>query len=287
LAFPCANATDLAAAQQALNIISEFADKLCITPALEGGTQGVELSGAAKAELNGVIKEIANLGVEGAAKYQAEHYKGLLQKDLVSVLRDSSNCRLEVWRDLKDKLLPVGLTIAHPASKNHPQQKTTTEQQVLIEKLKQSEEQNRRIEVAMRLAKAEVEAEAAMRNFSIRNNLGVIDPTPDQLRTLSVLFRENVRANEIDIYLDLMVAGVGLYLVEENPGSLRRLRSILDAASQVGDGSNIGMAIKGNTRKERLSSFAQLLRSAKLPFDDESVEDLRKDALRYPSLTLN
>lgn len=86
LVFTSANATNLETAQQALNIISEFADKLCKTPPLEGGTEGKELSISAKAELSEVLKKVANLGVEGAAKYQSDQYKGLLQKDLANVI---------------------------------------------------------------------------------------------------------------------------------------------------------------------------------------------------------
>ena len=93
----------------------DFADEFCKSLPLEGGTKGVELSLSARAELNEVLKKVANLGVEGAAKYQTAQYEGLLQKDLVNVVRDSSNCRREVWRDLNDKLLPDAPQAPPPA----------------------------------------------------------------------------------------------------------------------------------------------------------------------------
>ncbi|WP_455387739.1 hypothetical protein [Petrachloros mirabilis] len=97
--------SSLAEQERALNMIADFADRLCKDIPLEGEGDNVELSGKAKVELSGIIKKIADLGVEGAAKYQKTEYKGLLQKDLVRALQDSTNCRLQVWNDLKEKIL--------------------------------------------------------------------------------------------------------------------------------------------------------------------------------------
>jgi len=59
-----------------------------------------------KAELSNFLKKIADLGIEGSAKYTTREFQGVLQEDLVELLKDRSNCRLEVWKDLKDKLIP-------------------------------------------------------------------------------------------------------------------------------------------------------------------------------------
>jgi len=91
--------------EKALNMIADFADRLCKDIPLQGHGDNLELTGSAKAELNGIIKKLANLGLDGAIKYQNTEYEGLLQKDLVSALKDSTNCRLQIWNDLKDKLI--------------------------------------------------------------------------------------------------------------------------------------------------------------------------------------
>lgn len=91
--------------EKALNMIADFADRLCKDIPLQGHGDNLELTGSAKAELNGIIKKLANLGLDGAIKYQHTEYEGLLQKDLVSALKDSTNCRLQIWNDLKDKLI--------------------------------------------------------------------------------------------------------------------------------------------------------------------------------------
>lgn len=288
LLSPSVHAIDLATAQQALKIISDFADDFCKTPPLEGGTQGTELSISAKAELSEVLKKVANLGVEVAAKYQTEHYQGLLQKDLVNVLRDSSDCRREVWHDLKDKLLPdkPPASPPPPASRKVIAPDQMAKQWALIKRATQAEEENRRLQETARLAKAETDAEAAMRSFAIHNNYPVFDPTPGQLRTLAILFREQARAEEIDAYLELMVAGIGLVIVEDYPGALRRTRSVLDAAAQISANSNVGIAIAGDTRKERMKSFAAAIRRSSPLSSDQVVEDFRSQVLRYPSLSL-
>jgi hypothetical protein len=91
--------------EKALKIIADFAERLCRDIPLEGQGSNIDLSGKAKADLNGVISRIANLGIEGAAKYQTQDYKGLLQMDLARALKDSTDCRMQVWKDLKDKLV--------------------------------------------------------------------------------------------------------------------------------------------------------------------------------------
>ena len=68
--------------KEALKIISDFADRICLTVKQEGASRGVELSGKAKAELNWLLKRLANLGVEGASQYQSSEYQGVLQEQV-------------------------------------------------------------------------------------------------------------------------------------------------------------------------------------------------------------
>ena len=55
-----------------------------------------------------MVGKIANLGVQGAAKYQTSKYEGVLQKDLGKILANRVNCKVEVFNSLKDKLIPAG-----------------------------------------------------------------------------------------------------------------------------------------------------------------------------------
>lgn len=84
--------------QQALNMIANFAAKTCADIPLTG--DGLELTGQGKAELSGIFKKIAELGIDVAVKYH--EYEGLYQKDLVKALHNSTSCKLEVFKELKD-----------------------------------------------------------------------------------------------------------------------------------------------------------------------------------------
>jgi hypothetical protein len=96
---------DLESQKAALDVIAGFAGKLCNNIPLEGSGEDIELSGSARAELNSLVKKIADIGIEGAGKYKALQYQGVLQRDLAKILSDNKDCKLEVWRDLKVKLL--------------------------------------------------------------------------------------------------------------------------------------------------------------------------------------
>ena len=100
-------ASSLEEQQEALNVIANFADRMCTNIQLRGKGNNLELTGEAKAELKGIIAKITDLGFSGALKYQNKEYSGLLQKDLVSALENSTNCKLQIWNDLKDRLLLV------------------------------------------------------------------------------------------------------------------------------------------------------------------------------------
>lgn len=106
-----ANADSLETKEKALKVIADFADHLCTTIPLTGGSNNLELSGKAKFELSELLKKIAHLGTEGAAKYQTSDWQGVLQKDLAEQLNNSRNCKLEVFKTLENRLLTVE---AHP-----------------------------------------------------------------------------------------------------------------------------------------------------------------------------
>src|SRR5262245_33714866 len=119
-------ADDLEKQRQALNIIVDYAGRICVTVPPKGRSDNVELSGKAKAELNELLKKIANLGIEGAAQYQASQYEGVLQKELAEQLNKSRDCQREVSQDLIKRLLPP-LSEATPPPERPPDGNVLTE----------------------------------------------------------------------------------------------------------------------------------------------------------------
>ena len=118
-----ATADNLSKQKEALEIILDFADRLCNTPSTKGSSENIELSGSAKAELNNILKKMADLGIEGAVKYQQSEYVNVLQNDLAGLIRDSGLCKQRVWNDLQDKLL----TPVAPDNRSEPERQSETE----------------------------------------------------------------------------------------------------------------------------------------------------------------
>jgi hypothetical protein len=91
--------------ERALKMITETAKDICSNPSMQGSNSGLELSIGAKVELNGLLRRLATVGVQSAAKYQSNEWNGLLQRDLLTALRDTNNCRLSVFHSLRDRVL--------------------------------------------------------------------------------------------------------------------------------------------------------------------------------------
>ncbi len=94
-----------AATDEALKQIIETANQICQSAPLEQTSQGVNLSGDAKAKVGGLIGKIADLGINGAAQYQTAKSIGVLQTQLKDVIQNSNNCKLEVFSALEKDLI--------------------------------------------------------------------------------------------------------------------------------------------------------------------------------------
>jgi hypothetical protein len=98
-------ADDFDREKQALSIISDFADKLCRDASVAGKQKTSEIKGEAKVSMNTLISKIADLGFKGATNYQYSEYEGLVQKDLKDTFKNTNDCRIQVFKELKEKLL--------------------------------------------------------------------------------------------------------------------------------------------------------------------------------------
>jgi len=109
LATAFAAEPDLAQTERALDLISKFANTMCSSPELRGKSSEVDVNAAAKAEVSKLVKKIADLKIEAGTKFQSTEYQGLLQRDLLEALKDSANCKQNIYNDLKDRVLPSRL----------------------------------------------------------------------------------------------------------------------------------------------------------------------------------
>lgn len=90
----------------ALKVIRETAADICTTVPTEGSGSSLELTGSAKAKLDGVVSKVVDLGVDAAAKYQSDQYKSVLRGDLAQAIGAANNCKLAVFNTLVAKMLP-------------------------------------------------------------------------------------------------------------------------------------------------------------------------------------
>ncbi len=92
---------------KALQIIADYAARMCDTVPIEGNGENVELNGTAKAELSALIKKVVDLGGQASVSYLRNEYKNVLQKDLADSLKDSRDCKRDINRQLMQRLLPI------------------------------------------------------------------------------------------------------------------------------------------------------------------------------------
>ncbi|HEY6323066.1 MAG TPA: hypothetical protein VJA16_16075 [Thermoanaerobaculia bacterium] len=119
-------AQNTGAQQAALKLITDTAKSLCADVSVELQDNKVELTGAAAAKLDGIVKKIVNLGVEGAAKYQTGSSKGVLRQDLAVAIKHSDDCRLSVFNALVPRMLPAAIHLPPPQPGPSPVAEFTT-----------------------------------------------------------------------------------------------------------------------------------------------------------------
>lgn len=104
-AFVPSGASELSDQQaQALDIIAGFASKICHDIPLSGNSTA--MSGKLDAELAALFKKLAKAGVEVEAEAKTEKYQNVLQADLLTALKNSTDCKLQVADKLYDRILP-------------------------------------------------------------------------------------------------------------------------------------------------------------------------------------
>src|SRR5215470_799611 len=88
-----------------LAVILDAADRICSSIPIMGTDTTVELTIDAKTKLDGLVATVANMGVEEAAKYKTDAYKGILRNQLVQAIKNNTECKLAVLDLLRDKML--------------------------------------------------------------------------------------------------------------------------------------------------------------------------------------
>lgn len=92
--------------KQALELIIKGVEGICKDLPRTASESKVTLTASGVAELQGLVKKLAKLGISGAAGYTStESVRGLLEADMLPALADQNKCRIHVFDKLEEKLL--------------------------------------------------------------------------------------------------------------------------------------------------------------------------------------
>lgn len=95
----------LDAQTNALGLITKTADGICNIVNQAGSSQSLKVKGDVKAQLTGLIRQLADLGISGAADFTADQYEGVIQADLAATIRSNAECKLKVFDKLVEKMI--------------------------------------------------------------------------------------------------------------------------------------------------------------------------------------
>lgn len=121
-----ARAESLEAQQKALELITNTADRICNIVSTKGDADSSEAKGDVKAQVNGLLSKLADIGVSGSGSINNETYQNVLRQDLSATLKDNAACKLKVFDSLLSKLLepapanPVTVPLPPPVSAPRP-----------------------------------------------------------------------------------------------------------------------------------------------------------------------
>jgi hypothetical protein len=107
-----AAAQDIEKQRAVLKEIRETAADICYTVQQEGQQSDRELSGQVQAKLNGVISKVVDLNADASGKLEDKQYRGVLQEQLAATLKQSADCKKDVF----DKLVRLMLPEQQPSS---------------------------------------------------------------------------------------------------------------------------------------------------------------------------
>ena len=90
---------------EALAEIRLTAESICQSVPIEGSSSSVSLTGRANAQLEGLLRRLAELGIDGNAEFQEENFTGVLRDQLADAIGSANECRLSVFETLVDAIL--------------------------------------------------------------------------------------------------------------------------------------------------------------------------------------
>ncbi len=117
-AFPVF-AKDLQAEQSnALKLIMETANELCVDAQTSGSGHQASIKGEVDAKLVALVKRLGEAKGTLAADYQQQAFVGVLREQVLESIKAANTCKIHVFDVLSEKLLPSGSAHSEPVIEN-------------------------------------------------------------------------------------------------------------------------------------------------------------------------
>jgi len=99
-----------------MDLIAKYADKICGQAATKGEAQSSEMQGELHAQLQGLAKNLLDVGGSGSGKLASSAYENVAREDLAANLHDVRGCRLKMFDSLKAAAILPGPPQYHDQS---------------------------------------------------------------------------------------------------------------------------------------------------------------------------
>ena len=100
-----AYAQSLEVQTKALAQITDAADKICSIVSHAGNSQSLQVKGEVKAQLSGLMKRLADLGILTIADFTTEQYESVIRADLAETIHRNAECKFKVFDKLQEKMI--------------------------------------------------------------------------------------------------------------------------------------------------------------------------------------
>ncbi|QQO35331.1 hypothetical protein JJC00_06510 [Bradyrhizobium diazoefficiens] len=103
-----AQSQSIDAQAKALDLITKTADSVCGIVKTAGNSESMKVKGEVKAQLSGLIRQLADLGISGDADFNSDKYEGFIRTDLATAIQNSAQCKFNVFDKLQAKMIKSG-----------------------------------------------------------------------------------------------------------------------------------------------------------------------------------
>lgn len=99
----CAPTTMLAQDKQqaAIEAVRELLPLVCGEFPRGGSSQQFEIKGNAEAKVEGLVKKLIDLGIQGATEFKSEEYVGVLRSEVGQEIKSVRQCNEKIYNDMK------------------------------------------------------------------------------------------------------------------------------------------------------------------------------------------